>query len=98
MEFSDDKMKITVLRLGHRISRDKRITTHCALVARAFGAEEIILSGEEDESVLNSVEKVVENWGGKFKARFEKNWKKVIKNFKGDKIHLTFYGKPLEES
>ena len=30
---------ITVLRIGHRPERDKRITTHVALVARAFGAE-----------------------------------------------------------
>ncbi|TLZ95287.1 MAG: tRNA (cytidine(56)-2'-O)-methyltransferase, partial [Methanobacteriota archaeon] len=29
---------ITVLRLGHRPARDKRVTTHVALTARAFGA------------------------------------------------------------
>jgi len=34
---------ITVLRIGHRISRDKRITTHVALVARAFGADKILI-------------------------------------------------------
>ena len=34
---------IIVLRIGHRIGRDKRITTHVALVARAFGANEIII-------------------------------------------------------
>ncbi len=90
-------MKITVLRLGHRISRDKRVTTHCALVSRAFGAEKIILSGEEDEKLLETIEKVVENWGGKFKAKFEKNWRRAIKNFKGIKVHLTFYGMPLQE-
>ena len=40
---------ITVLRLGHRISRDKRITTHVALVARAFGAYNIIISTKDQQ-------------------------------------------------
>ena len=30
-------VSISVLRLGHRIVRDKRVSTHVALVARAFG-------------------------------------------------------------
>ena len=38
--------RISVLRLGHRIERDKRITSHLGLTARAFGADEIILSGD----------------------------------------------------
>ena len=106
--------KITVLRLGHRKQRDKRITTHCALVARALGADEIILSGEDDPAVIESVQGVVKNWGGNFKARYEKNWKKLLKagnshqkagqkpktqNSKRGtlKVHLTFYGMPLQE-
>ena len=28
-----------VLRLGHRIHRDERLTTHICLVARAFGPD-----------------------------------------------------------
>ncbi|MGI0148094.1 MAG: tRNA (cytidine(56)-2'-O)-methyltransferase, partial [Thermoplasmata archaeon] len=35
--------RVTVLRLGHRPSRDKRVTTHVALVARAFGAAGILV-------------------------------------------------------
>ena len=31
------KMKIEVLRIGQRVIRDDRVTTHVALVARAFG-------------------------------------------------------------
>lgn len=85
-------MKIVVLRLGHRKERDKRISTHCGLVARAFGADEIIYAGEEDEGLVESVNCVSKKWGGKFKAKYEKNWKKVLKNFKGKKVHLTFYG------
>ena len=90
-------MKITVLRLGHRKSRDKRISTHCGLVARAFGASEIIYSGEDDPTLVDSVNNVSKKWGGNFKARYEKNWKKVLKKFKGKKAHLTFYGIPQKE-
>ena len=35
-------MDINVLRIGQRIIRDDRVTTHAALVARAFGASKII--------------------------------------------------------
>lgn len=86
---------ISVLRLNHR-KRDKRITTHCALTARAFGAEEMIFTGEEDPQIIESVEKVVKKWGGKFKIKHAKNWKKEIKN-KKIKVHLTFYGERLND-
>ncbi len=88
---------IAVLRLGHRRERDKRISTHVALVARAFGASKIIFSGERDESLLKSVEKVVRTWGGRFEVSYEKNWKKWLKNFAGVKIHLTMYGVDFKE-
>lgn len=90
-------MKIGVLRLGHRIKRDKRITTHVFLVARAFGAGLGILTGEKDESILESVRDVVDRWGGSFKVRYEESWKEVIKNWKGKVIHLTMYGLPIQE-
>jgi predicted SpoU family rRNA methylase len=35
-------VEIVVFRYGHRLERDKRTTTHCALVARVLGAKEII--------------------------------------------------------
>jgi len=90
---------IKVLRLGHRKKRDKRVTTHCALTARAFGANEIILSGERDDEIINTVTNVVKKWGGKFKIRYAKNWRREIKKFKknGRVAHLTFYGLPLQE-
>ncbi len=88
-------MGVTVLRLGHRKERDKRITTHCALVARAFGANKIILSGEKDEAVLESVREVVEHWGGSFKIEYAADWEKVLDEFKGTKVHLTMYGEKL---
>ncbi len=90
-------MKIFVLRLGHRISRDQRISTHCGLVARAFGANGIVYSGEKDEGLLESVRKVSKEWGGKFEVRYERDWKKFIKNWKGRIVHLTVYGMPVQE-
>ncbi|MFQ5405909.1 MAG: tRNA (cytidine(56)-2'-O)-methyltransferase [Candidatus Micrarchaeia archaeon] len=87
---------IVVLRLGHRISRDKRVSTHCALVARAFGADKIIFSGQHDEKILQTVNKTSEKWGGNFAAEYCTDWKKIITNFDGVKVHLTFYGVPLK--
>ena len=48
----DEFPYVSVLRLGHRRDRDKRITSHLGLTARAFGANEILLSGDEDQSAL----------------------------------------------
>jgi tRNA (cytidine56-2'-O)-methyltransferase len=86
---------ITVLRLGHRAGRDPRISTHCALVARAFGANRIIYSGEHDSDLEKSVTGIVRNWGGTFEISYERKWKWVIGNFMGTKVHLTMYGIPL---
>jgi len=91
---------ITVLRLGHRTARDKRISTHCGLVARALGAQKIVYCGERDDSLIESVRKVVEKWGGKFKALPAGNWKKwlVARKKSGALIvHLTMYGLPFED-
>ena len=88
---------ITVLRIGHRKYRDRRISTHCGLVARAFGANEIIYSGEVDDSLIESIRRVTENFGGPFAVRYEKNWRGVIKNFDGKIVHLTMYGLPLQD-
>ena len=90
-------MTITVLRLGHRPGRDVRMTTHCALVARALGADALVYSGERDRRIEESVSKVVKNWGGSFKIRYEKNWKRVLANYKGTRVHLTVYGLPIQK-
>jgi len=88
-------VEIYVLRLGHRPERDKRISTHVALTARAFGAKGIYFD-TYDESVFNSVRDVVERWGGDFFIEHA-NWKKLLKEFEGLKVHLTMYGVPLIE-
>ncbi len=88
-------MDVYVLRLGHRPGRDKRISTHVALTARAFGAKGIYFN-VYDESVFKSVEDVVERWGGNFFIK-SINWRNLLKDFNGLKVHLTMYGIPLTE-
>ena len=91
-------MVVEVLRLGHRGDRDKRISTHVALTARALGADRIIFTTEDDH-VENSVKKVVESWGGNFEFVVEKHWRKYIKEFekRGIVVHLTMYGANINE-
>ena len=89
-------MKVWVLRLGHRRGRDPRLTTHVALTARALGCDGIILSGEKDDSIMKNINEVVKNWGNHFEVKYEKNWRKIINNWKGKIVHLTMYGLPIQ--
>jgi len=94
-------MMIVVLRLGHRPERDKRITTHVALTARAFGADRIIIAAEEDEHVRESVEDVVRRWGGPFEITFDPGWRKFMRKWKergGAIVHLTMYGIHIDDA
>lgn len=96
----EDKWKIFVLRLGHRPERDKRITTHVFLAARAFGAHGAFYSGKRDENAEKSVRKIVEAWGGNFTVEFIENWMAKVMEWRkngGEVIHLTMYGLPLNE-
>ncbi len=91
--------KIVVLRLGHRPQRDKRVTTHVALVARAFGADGIILT-TRDPAIERSVNKVTELWGGPFFIRSGESWRKTVQDWRsegGSVLHLTMYGLPVDE-
>lgn len=86
---------LAVLRLGHRVGRDVRITTHICLAARALGADKVFLSGEKDEVVIKSIDGVVKRWGGKFEVEYRKDWRAVMKGWEGKTVHLTMYGEPL---
>ena len=88
---------ITILRLSHRRIRDKRISTHIGLTARAFGADKVIFSGDKDDDLIYSVQKTTNDWGGPFEVEYNENWKQVIKNFSGTKVHLTIYGLPIQD-
>ena len=91
-------VRVVVLRWGHRAPRDRRVTTHVALTARAFGAEGMILADVRDESVEKSVGKVVRLWGGSFKLEAGVPWRKAVEEWRGKGglvVHLTAYGEPL---
>ncbi len=92
---------IWVLRLGHRVKRDQRISTHVGLVARAFGAIGIIFSGDKDCSVIESLSRVSSKWGGPFYAIYIEKWRKFLANWKKNKkgfiVHLTMYGLNLPD-
>ncbi|MDP2768189.1 MAG: tRNA (cytidine(56)-2'-O)-methyltransferase [Candidatus Methanoperedens sp.] len=93
-------MRIIILRLGHRIQRDQRITTHVALTARALGAEGMFLVSD-DKGIEKSMEEVRDRWGGSFYVKNITSWKSEIKKWKkagGKVMHLTMYGINLPDA
>ena len=92
-------MSFEVLRIGQRAVRDDRVTTHVALVARAFGASKIYMN-EVNPEIKDTLDKINDTWGGKFEIEFIRNWKDVIKEKKADSrkiIHLTMYGENIND-
>lgn len=92
-------MSIHVLRLGHRPIRDKRLTPHLMLSARAFGASGVLYSGTRDPSVEETVRKVCSEWGGQFPVEYIEDWRRTIQEWKGrgKVVHLTMYGIPIRK-
>src|SRR5579863_5344399 len=90
-------MKIEVLRIGQRLVRDDRVTTHVALVSRAFGASKILMYDANPE-IKGTVSKVNKMWGGDFQVEIIEDWKKALKSKKSDSykiVHLTMYGENI---
>jgi len=93
--------RIVVLRWGHRVQRDVRLTTHVALTARALGASGFLLSDTKDKTIMETVEKVTGSWGGDFFFEMGASWKSSVKDWKakgGVVVHLTAYGENIQES
>ena len=93
--------KVVVLRWGHREERDKRLTSHVALAARALGASGFILSDVNDEKLEATISKISKNWGGKFNFEMGKPWKQAVELWKskgGIVVHLTAYGENIQSS
>ncbi|PWB85868.1 tRNA 2'-O-methylase [Methanobrevibacter woesei] len=93
-------MNVNVLRLDHRLKRDKRITTHVCLTARAFGASKIYLAGEEDHRLMENVRDIVNRWGGDFEVEYIEHYMQLIMNWRdngGKIVHLTMYGSQAHE-
>jgi tRNA (cytidine56-2'-O)-methyltransferase len=93
-------MIVHVLRIGHRLIRDDRVTTHAALVSRAFGAERIYMTGI-DQSVADTVASIGKRWGGSFEVEIINDWKAVARKWKKDGgtiAHLTMYGAGVDKA
>ena len=90
---------IEVVRIGQRVVRDDRVTTHVALVSRSFGAEKIFMT-EVNPEIKDTLEKINNIWGGNFIVEFIDNWKSIVKNKKKDGfkiIHLSMYGEKIND-
>lgn len=92
-----EDLNITVLRLGHRPLRDRRMTTHIALVARALGARSVVVT-EKHPKLERAVEEVTRKFGGDFSVQIEPHWKSFVRQWEGPVVHLTMYGEPLEKT
>ncbi|MDD5650141.1 MAG: tRNA (cytidine(56)-2'-O)-methyltransferase [Candidatus Nanoarchaeia archaeon] len=90
---------IEVLRLDHRIHRDPRISTHLALISRAFGASKIYYSGDKDSGMEETVNDITKEFGGPFEIEYVKDEIKLIKEKKKNSkiVHLTVYGLQVQD-
>ena len=92
--------KVVVLRWGHR-HRDQRLTSHVALTARALGASGFIMADITDAKVKETIDKIMERWGGNFRFEMGRPWKQVVKEWRaknGVTVHLTAYGENIQTS
>ncbi len=96
-------LQVSVLRIGYRPVRDDRMTTHAALVSRAFGAECIYMT-EVDPSIKDTIDSVCTRWGRQeFRVKIVKSWKDLARRWKtenpsGKVVHLTMYGININEA
>lgn len=84
-------MRIEVVRLGHRPERDKRMTTHVCLTARAFGADRVYVDTGDNE-LEQRLSQVTEQFGGEFEVRSGISPRGLIKSSRATVVHLTMYG------
>jgi len=93
-------MIIQVVRIGQRLVRDDRVTTHVALVSRSFGAEKIYMT-EVNPEIKDTLYKINKTWGGNFEVEFIEKWKSVVKKKKEENfkiVHLTMYGEKINDA
>ena len=101
MKVETKRRKVYVLRIGHRPERDKRVTTHVGLVARAFGADGMIIGDVIDEKIVSKIKEVCAKWGRQdFHIISGVNSVKYVQEWKGKKgiiVHLTMYGIHIDD-
>ena len=93
-------VRIAILRMGHRLFRDSRVTTHVCLTARALGANQAIIANNRDKELESTIREVSDRFGGHFSIESGANWKQVIHGWResgGQVVHLTVYGLPLSD-
>jgi len=94
------RMIIQVVRIGQRLVRDDRVTTHVALVSRSFGAEKIYMT-EVNPEIKDTLYKINKTWGGNFEVEFIEKWKSIVKKKKEENfkiVHLTMYGEKINDA
>lgn len=92
--------ELIIVRYGHRMIRDMRMTTHIALIGRALGADGMILTNFSSNKVQDTIEKMNSRWGGSFFVKMGVDWKDLLEEIKKNKnllIHLTMYGIELDK-
>ncbi len=72
------------------------MTTHVGLTARAFGLKEMFMP-EIDSDIKETLEDVSCRFGGDFDILQENEWKNLIEDWNGDTVHLTMYGKDVDD-
>jgi tRNA (cytidine56-2'-O)-methyltransferase len=90
---------IEVVRIGQRVVRDDRVTTHVALVSRAFGAQKIFMT-EVNPEIKDTLDKINKTWGGNFRVEFIDKWKSIVKKKKEENfkiVHLSMYGENIND-
>jgi len=96
----------TVLRLGYRVGRDPRITTHLGLVARALGADAFLVAGDKDLGLFKTLTQVGDAFGGEMHVDHVASPTAWVKEFisagegdgpSGIAVHLTMYGEDYRE-
>ena len=94
-------MTIELLRLGHRLPRDQRTTTHCALAARALGAEKMYYTGDRDQEMEKGLNSLTSRFGGPFSVEWIGQEYKFLEKKKKEGfvvVHLTMYGQDFEKT
>src|SRR5207237_10794027 len=92
--------RIFILRIGHRVFRDSRVTTHVCLTARALGADGVIIADQEDKVVESTIRDVTNRFGGPFEVESGKPWKHAVRDWTamgGQIVHLTPCGRTRPE-
>jgi tRNA (cytidine56-2'-O)-methyltransferase len=68
-----------------------------ALAARAFGADKIVID-TKDAKIQKNIHSICKRFGGDFEIETGADYKKIIKQWKGNIVHLTMYGEELDKS